>query len=533
LYRPGPMDNIPSFIRRKQGEEEIKYDIPVMERYLKDTYGITVYQEQVMLLSRLLANFTRGQSDTLRKAMGKKQIAKMMELKEKFLDGGMKNGHDKEILEKIWSEWEKFASYAFNKSHATCYSWVAYQTAYLKAHYPSQYMAAVLSRNVSNIKEITKSMGECKSMGIQVLGPDVNESHIKFGVNAKGDIRFGLAAIKGVGEGAAENITIEREKNGPYKDIFDFVERISLSTCNKKVLESLAIAGGFDSFGIPRETYVTPNPKNETFIEILSRYGDTYQRDKIMNSNSLFGEDMSMHISKPPIPKCELWNDLERLSKEKDLIGIFLSAHPLDRFHMEIESFTTNTLNDLQDLSALENKDVTVAGMVIETTKGQTKTGKDWGSLTLQDYTDKYRFSLFGNNFVEFGKYINDNSFLLVSGKVQEKPFWPKKDEKETDPKQKKELEFKIKKIYLLSEVKDDLIKEFTIITDLNTLDKDFLKEIITNVKHNKGKTSLGFNIVDPKNKISVKMFSRTHRFKVNDDILNLLSERQLKYKVN
>ena len=342
LYRPGPMDYIPSFIARKQGKEEIKYDIPVMERYLKDTYGITVYQEQVMLLSRLLANFTRGESDALRKAMGKKLIEKMNHLKSKFMAGGQANGYKEETLNKIWSDWEKFASYAFNKSHATCYSWVAYQTAYLKANFPSEYMAAVLSRSLSNITDITKFMDECKAMGIQVLGPDVNESILKFSVDKNKNIRFGLGAVKGVGESAVQNIIEERKKNGPYKSIFDFVERVNLTACNKKNIESMALAGAFDNFGIQREQFFTDSGKGELFLDTLVRYGNKYQMDKSTADNSLFGGAALIAIPKPEIPQCERWSDLERLNKEKELVGIYLSAHPLDEYRI-ILKYVCNT----------------------------------------------------------------------------------------------------------------------------------------------------------------------------------------------
>ena len=324
LYRPGPMDYIPSFIARKNGKEEIKYDIPCMEKYLKDTYGITVYQEQVMLLSRQLADFTRGQSDALRKAMGKKKKAIVDQMKPMFIEGGKKNGHDPKVLEKIWADWEKFASYAFNKSHATCYSWVAYQTAYLKAHYPAEYMAANMSRNLANITEITKLMDECKAMGIETLGPDVNESRNKFSVNKGGAIRFGLAAIKGMGAAAAESLIAEREKNGPYKDIFDFVQRVNLSACNRKCFESLALSGGFDSFGIDRERYFAQNEKGENFFDTLLRFGQAYQVSKQQASNNLFSmfADEEVEIATPKIPECERWSDIERLNRERDLVGI-------------------------------------------------------------------------------------------------------------------------------------------------------------------------------------------------------------------
>ena len=340
LYRPGPMDYIPSFIARKNGKEEIKYDIPCMEKYLKDTYGITVYQEQVMLLSRQLADFTRGQSDALRKAMGKKKKAIVDQMKPMFIEGGKKNGHDPKVLEKIWADWEKFASYAFNKSHATCYSWVAYQTAYLKAHYPAEYMAANMSRNLANITEITKLMDECKAMGIETLGPDVNESRNKFSVNKGGAIRFGLAAIKGMGAAAAESLIAEREKNGPYKDIFDFVQRVNLSACNRKCFESLALSGGFDSFGIDRERYFAQNEKGENFFDTLLRFGQAYQVSKQQASNNLFSmfADEEVEIATPKIPECERWSDIERLNRERDLVGIYLSAHPLDSYAVVLEN---------------------------------------------------------------------------------------------------------------------------------------------------------------------------------------------------
>ena len=333
LYRPGPMDYIPDFIDRKHGRKPIEYDIPIMEKYLKDTYGITVYQEQVMLLSRLLADFTRGESDALRKAMGKKLRDKLDHMKPKFIEGGRKNGHDPKVLEKIWTDWEKFASYAFNKSHATCYSWVAYQTAFLKANYPAEYMAATMSRNISNITEITKLMDESKATGIMTKGPDVNESYLKFSVNRKGDIRFGLGAIKGVGESAVQSILEERERNGEYKDIFDFVQRVNLSACNRKNIENLALAGAFDSFtGIKREDFFVKNAKDETFTEVLVRYGNKYQMDKAAAANSLFGGENQVDIATPEIIPSPAWGDLERLNKERDLVGIYLSAHPLDEY---------------------------------------------------------------------------------------------------------------------------------------------------------------------------------------------------------
>ena len=353
LYRPGPMDYIPSFIARKSGKEPISYDLPCMEKYLKDTYGITVYQEQVMLLSRQLADFTRGESDALRKAMGKKKKKIVDEMKPKFIEGGQKNGHDPKILEKIWADWEKFASYAFNKSHAACYSWVAFQTAYLKANYPPEFMAAIMSRRKDDIKEITKLMDECKAMGIATLGPDVNESYQKFGVNKKGEIRFGLAAIKGMGDAAAEAIIDERMKNGPYKDIFDFAQRVNMSAVNRKAYESLALCGAFDSFGIARERFFGCNVKGEMFLDTLVRYGQTYQMEQAEMRNSLFGGENEVEIATPPIPEAEAWGDIERLNRERELVGIYLSAHPLDEYQVILKHVCNTNMKELEDLKAV------------------------------------------------------------------------------------------------------------------------------------------------------------------------------------
>ena len=388
LYRPGPMDYIPSFIARKHGRERISYDIPIMEKFLAETYGITIYQEQVMLLSRLLANFTRGQSDELRKAMGKKLADKMALLKEKFISGGKSNGYKEKDLQKIWTDWEKFAEYAFNKSHSTCYSWVAYQTAWLKANYPSEYMASVLSNNLNNITEITKFMDECKAMGMNVLSPDINESALKFSVNKLGHIRFGLAAIKNVGQGAVETVLEERKKNGPFKDVFDFVERINLSSCNKKSIESLALAGAFDSLpNVKREHFMTVNSKGEDFLETLIRYGNKFQQDKYQSMNSLFGDDASFMIARPELPQVEKFSDLVRLNKERELIGIYLSAHPLDDYEFILNYVCTADCAKLQDLSPMNGKDVSFGGLVTNTREGQTKRGSPYTIITIEDYT--------------------------------------------------------------------------------------------------------------------------------------------------
>lgn len=523
LYRPGPMDYIPSFIARKHGREEIKYDIPVMERYLNDTYGITVYQEQVMLLSRLLANFTRGQSDELRKAMGKKLIDKMMTLKEKFLEGGAKNGYEKKTLDKIWADWEKFASYAFNKSHATCYSWVAYQTAWLKANYPSEYMAAVLSRNLSNITEITKFMDECKAMDINVLGPDVNESFLKFSVNKEGDVRFGLAAIKGVGEGAVNNIIEEREKNGPYTSIFDFVERVSLSTCNKKNIESLTLAGAFDEFPeICREQFFALNSKNETFIDLLIRYGNKFQNDKNQATNSLFGDDALFDIARPEIPKVAHWSDLERLNKERELIGIYLSAHPLDEYSIVLKYVCNVTMPELEDKDNLKNKELIFGGLVTGVREGMTKNGKPFMIIKIEDFSGSGEIALFGEDCVEYGKYGRLGLYLLIKGRVQGRKY------------NDNILELKIHSIQLLPDVKDSLIEKITITLPLHEMNLQMVEELSALTKDSQGTSSLYFQVVDGEKNMKVDLFARSTKVNIRKELIEYLTENEnILFKIN
>ena len=504
LYRPGPMDYIPSFIARKQGKEEIKYDIPVMERYLKDTYGITVYQEQVMLLSRLLANFTRGESDALRKAMGKKLIEKMNALKTKFLSGGKANGYEEATLNKIWADWEKFASYAFNKSHATCYSWVAYQTAYLKANYPSEYMAAVLSRSLSNIADITKFMDECKAMGIQVLGPDVNESILKFSVDKQKNIRFGMGAIKGVGESAVQNIIEERKKNGPYKDLFDFVERVNLSACNKKNIESLALAGAFDNFHVQRESFFVDNGKGETFLDILVRYGNKYQTDKATAANSLFGDDNFVAIAKPEIPHAERWSDLERLNKEKDLVGIYLSAHPLDEYRIILQYVCNTGMAELNDKESLIGREILAGGIVTGFREGTTKTGNPFGILKVEDFTGSGEIALFGQDYIEYSKYGKPGMYLLISGKMEARKY------------NDKIFDFRISSIKLLPNEKDKLIENIRITVPIHDLDEPMINELSTLIKNNPGNSLLYFRVVDGSNNIALNLFSQNVRLKIN-----------------
>jgi DNA polymerase III subunit alpha len=523
LYRPGPMEYIPDFVKRKHGYDKIEYELPVMEKLLSDTYGITVYQEQVMLLSQELAGFTKGQADSLRKAMGKKKKSLMDEMKALFLEGCTRNGHDEAIINKIWGDWEHFAQYAFNKSHSTCYALVAFQTGYLKAHYPAEYMAAVLSRNISDIKKITIFMDETKRMGIAVLGPDINESNVKFTVNKDGNIRFGLGAIKGVGEAAVVQMIEEREKNGLFKDIFDLAERVNLNTLNKKNLEAMALAGAFDCFNsIRREQYFAPDPKGSTFIESLIRYGNNVKTVKSSSQNTLFGEGAGFKMVRPEPAQCPEWQKLEKLNKEKEVIGIYLSSHPLDDFKLEISTFATTTLAELQNIRELLDTDVVVAGMVTEARNGISKNGKPYGSFTLQDYTDSFRFVMFDKDFVEYSKFFTVGYYLLVKGRVQKKRY------------NEDELEVKIKSINLLSSVKDELIKTVTIRVKASDVTGELINELMDLIKENHGETELKFLFYDLDEKISLPMFSRSIRVRLNNELISYLEDHpSLDFKVN
>ncbi|MDR1258729.1 MAG: DNA polymerase III subunit alpha [Tannerellaceae bacterium] len=522
LYRPGPMDYIPSFIARKQGREEIAYDIPEMERYLKDTYGITVYQEQVMLLSRQLAGFTRGESDALRKAMGKKLIEKMKEMKEKFLTGGKANGHEEKTLNKIWADWEKFASYAFNKSHATCYSWVAYQTAYLKANYPSEYMAAVLSRSLSNITEITKFMDECKAMGIQVLGPDVNESILKFSVNKAGDVRFGLGAVKGVGESAVINIIEERQKNGTFRDIFDFVERISLTACNKKSFEAMALAGAFDNLDIRREQFFADGGRGEVFLETLMRYGNKYQTDKASSANSLFGDEDSAVIAKPEIPPYERWNDLERLNKEKELIGIYLSAHPLDEYRIILTHVCNTGVAGLNELDSLQGRELLLGGIVTDVREGMTRKGSPYGVMKIEDFTGNAEIALFGNDYVDYSKYFKVGMYLLVRARV-ESHRW-----------KEGEVDLRISSVRLLQEEKDNMIEKINITIPVSALDEPTISELSALIKNNPGQSLLYFKVTDGERNLALNLFSQNIRLNITQKLIDFLDGHEcMEFKIN
>jgi len=523
LYRPGPMDYIPSFINRKHGREKIEYDFPVMETRLKDTYGITVYQEQVMLLSRDMAGFSRGDSDKLRKAMGKKQIEVMNNLKVKFIEGCKSNNLEEEKAIKVWADWEKFAEYAFNKSHSTCYSYVAYQTAYLKAHYPAEYMAAVLSRNITDIKKISIFMDECKRMGLAVLSPDVNESHLKFTVNKSGAIRFGLGAIKGVGESAVQSIVEERTKNGDFKDIFDFVERGGSSAVNKRTIEALVIAGAFDAFSFTRSQYLQTDATGSSVIETLLKYGGKVKGESNA-APSLFGETHSVEASKPDIPKCEELPKVKQLGMEKEYIGIYLSAHPLDEFKIEIKSFCNTTLSQFQNIKDLNNKDIAIAGIVTEVKKAIGKNGKPWGSITIEDYTDSYRHTFFGSDFVNFSNYFVEGYSLIIKGKVQKNEY----------RKDKEEPELKIASIDLLSNTKETMIKSLSLKFQVQELTPDVIKQIQILAEQNKGKTILKFLIYDNSSKVWVEMFSRTHKVNLTSEFVNFLElHKEIDYKIN
>ena len=527
LYRPGPMDYIPEFIRRKHDPSLVTYDIPCMEKYLKDTYGITVYQEQVMLLSRQLANFTRGQSDALRKAMGKKKKDIVDQMKPLFIAGGEKNGHDAKILEKIWSDWEKFASYAFNKSHATCYSWVAYQTAYLKAHYPAEYMAALMTRRFSDIGEITKLMEECKSMGIPTLGPDVNESYVEFGVNKKGEIRFGLSAIKGMGSAAAEAIVKERQANGPYKDIYDFVERVNLRDVNRKALESLALSGGFDCFSLIREQYFAANNKGDVFLDILIRFGQQYQMDKSSAVNSLFGEmQADIAIVVPPVPQAEAWSSIEKLYKEKELVGIYLSAHPLDDYSLILNKMCNTTCSEVGDRDLREQlasrEDITFGGIVTKVTQRFSKRGEPFGVVTIEDFNGPGELALFGEEWGRWNGRLTEGCSVFVTAKCSKKY------------QNSQYYSLTISNIEYLQTVKDNRIERFTISINSDVINDVTVDDILSMITDTKGRTKLYINLHDEQSGANILLFARSQGIEVKKNLVDYITETQgMSYTVN
>ena len=520
LYRPGPMDYIPDFIARKHGKSPIVYDIPVMEQYLKDTYGVTVYQEQVMLLSRLLANFTRGESDTLRKAMGKKLIDKMNALKAKFLEGGQANGHKPEILEKIWADWEKFASYAFNKSHATCYSWVAFQTAYLKANYPAEYMAAVLSRNLSDINKLTGFMDECKAMRINVKGPDVNESFSAFGVNKDGDIRFGMAAIKGVGLNVVNDIIAARNEGGPFTSIYDFVERVNRGSINRRIIENLALAGAFDCFTeLKREDFFETNAKDETFTEQLVKYAQSYQNAKNNQENSLFGDfDDSINTAgRPPVKPAVPWVDNIKLERERELVGMYLSAHPLDPYYIELK-YGCMSIKDYIEEGPVEGRELTLGGMVTEYTVRQGNSG-NFGILKIEDYSGSTEMRLFGQDFIDYGKYGVIGTPLLIHGRYGRR-F------------RNSDVRFQITGIKLLEEAKGQLVNGITININADKVTENFhgiINDMITSSTTNRG--DLFLRVRDTELNRSVKLASGV-KIPITKNLLDTLDEMEMDYEV-
>ena len=523
LYRPGPMDYIPSFIARKNGKEEIKYDIPCMEKYLKDTYGITVYQEQVMLLSRQLANFTRGESDALRKAMGKKKKDIVDAMKPKFIEGGKKNGHDPNVLEKIWADWEKFASYAFNKSHATCYSWVAYQTAYLKAHYPAEFMAGNMSRCLNDITKITKLMNECQAMGIACMGPDVNESRQKFSANKKGEVRFGLGAIKGMGEAAALAIIGEREKNGQYKDIFDFVQRVNLSAVNSKALESLVLSGAFDGFKIKRESFFARNNDGRTFLESLMRYGQLYQQEKNESQNSLFGAMEEVEIATPPIPEAESWSAIEKLNRERDLVGIYLSAHPLDEFEFILKNLCNTQCQELNDRIELAKKQEVVLGGIVTAVRSKyTKTGKPCGFVTIEDFDGSGELALFGEEWGKWRGMLIEGCTVMVKAQFVQR-F------RNSDM-----MEMRITDIQYLQTVKDTQIEKITISLEADKLDDTTVSDLVTIIKDAPGTTQLFFQVRETSNSKPFVLRSRKEKIDISKELISFIKGCEaLDYKIN
>jgi DNA polymerase-3 subunit alpha len=527
LYRPGPMDYIPSFIARKNGREPITYDIDCMEKYLKDTYGITVYQEQVMLLSRQLADFTRGESDALRKAMGKKKKDIVDAMKPKFIEGGKKNGHDPKVLEKIWADWEKFASYAFNKSHAACYSWVAYQTAYLKANYPAEYMAAIMSRRRDQITEITKLMDECKQMGIATLGPDVNESYEKFGVNHHGEIRFGLGAIKGMGDSAALSIIDEREKNGPYKDIYDFAQRVNFSAVNRKAFESLALSGGFDSFGLRREDYFAKNPKGETFIEMLCRYGQLYQQEMAEMKNSLFGMfGEGVEIALPQPPKNDIrWSDIERLNKERELVGIYLSAHPLDEYKIILDNLCNTKCAELADIAKLaDREDVILGGIVTAQRTGFTKTGKPYGVVTIEDFEGSGELFMMGEEWGQRAGMFTIGASVYITGKVKNRFMYNEKGPKD----------LKIGGVEFLQTIKERAIDRITISMMTDQVTDALVNDLTELLNENPGKTKLFFQLRDSAGKYHVLLRSKREGIDVKNKLIDYINTHDgLAYSIN
>jgi len=526
LYRPGPMEYIPSFIKRKHGEEKIVYDLPEMEEYLKDTYGITVYQEQVMLLSQKIGDFSKGEADILRKAMGKKQKDVLDKMKPKFLENSEKKGFKTEKVEKIWKDWEAFASYAFNKSHSTCYAWIAYQTAYLKANYPAEYMASVLSNNMKDIKTITFFMGECKRMKLDVLGPDLNESYYKFSVNKNNAIRFGMGAIKGVGASAVKTIVDERKNNGPYNSIFDLSQRVDLRAANKKAFDSLAYAGAFDSFEITRAQYFHDNGDGITFIEKILRHGNKFQENKNSSQVSLFAGTNDLQISNPVIPDAEPWPTIEKLAKEKEVVGIYISGHPLDDFKVEMESFCNGDVSVFKSPKDFINKEISVAGVITEVEHRVSRQGKGWAFFVLEDYVDSYNFRIFGEDYLRFKHFLILNNFLHIKTKIVE--GWLNK---ETGVRGEPRIQYNNFK--LLQDVVKTFAKKISIQLKLDDIKNEKINLLKTLLSEHNGNHNLSFVVYDDHEKIMVEMDSEKHKVNISPQLLNELEGKNIFYKLN
>ncbi len=525
LYRPGPMEYIPSFIRRKHGDEPITYDLPAMEEFLMETYGITVYQEQVMLLSQKLADFTKGEADVLRKAMGKKQKAVLDKMKPQFIKKASSKGHDVLKLEKIWKDWEAFASYAFNKSHSTCYAWIAYQTAYLKAHYPAEYMAAVLSNNMRDIKQVTFFMEECKRMGLEVLGPDVNESFYKFTVNDQGAIRFGMGAIKGVGGHAVATI-VEHRKDGKYKSVFDLAKRIDLRSANKKAFENLVLAGGFDSFGTHRAQYMHDDGNGVMFFEKVLRYAAKFQETENSSQVSLFGDASEIQIPEPEVPPCDEWGTMKKLKQEKEVVGIYISGHPLDDFKTEIDNFCNVKVSDFYEMEKFVNREVCFGGVVSDVQHRESRAGKGWAIFTVEDYTDSFDFKIFGEEYLKWRHLLVPNSFIYA--RVLVKEGWVNRETgKKGDPR------VQYNHLQMLHDVMGNQAKKLTLRIPIDQLHEKRIALIKDMLKSHKGDAQLHFTMYDQEEKVKLNMMSRKHKVEISKELLDRLKEEEIDYKLN
>jgi len=518
LYRPGPLEYIPEFIERKHGRKPVVYDLPEMEEYLEETQGITIYQEQVMLLSQKLADFSKGQADTLRKAMGKKKKALVDKMWPKFLEGCTKNGHPEKVVEKVWKDWEAFASYAFNKSHSTCYAFVAFQTAYLKAHYPAEFMASVLTHNKSDISKVTFFLRECKRMELDVLGPDVNESHLNFTVNQKGQIRFGMSALKGVGEGPVEALLLERKENGPFKNIFEMVRRLNLKAVNKRIMESMALGGGFDAFeGVDRAQYFAPSGKYDTLIEHSLKYGNAYQLQKAQNVNSLFGDSEEVLIQEPPMPVAEPWSLIEKLTREKEVTGIYISGHPLDDYKMEVDNFTTCSLEKAETIKGQQLK---LAGIVAAANHRISKKGTGFGFFTIQDYNGSMEFPLFSEDYQKYKHLFEVGQALYIHGTFQKK--WSGDD-----------YQFKISKVELLENVAANMTSSLTLRIPIESLTKELVHNIEMTCKAHEGKHKLKVHLIDRATKTKLQLVAKTQMVNADNDLISKLKKLGVAYQVN